>query len=59
MARPRIGEEKRASTGIALRVTQEMKDDVDRLAAARKVGIADVVREAIKDYLVRQAGKRA
>ena len=32
MARPRIGEEKRASTGIALRVTQEMKDDVDRYA---------------------------
>jgi len=59
MARPRIGDEKRASAGIALRVTQEMKDDVDRLAEAKKVGIADVVREAILDYLVRHRMKRS
>lgn len=53
MARPKRGEEKGLTAGIALRVTPEMRDEIRAMAAAEGKPISDLVAKAIEDMLKR------
>ena len=59
MSRPRLGEEKGASEGLALRVTPEMRKRILEVATSQGVGMAQVIRDAIEDYVARDERKKS
>jgi predicted transcriptional regulator len=51
MARPRSGQEKHATKGVAFRIPQWMRAGIDRLANERKVSLSEIATEALAAYL--------
>jgi predicted transcriptional regulator len=57
MARPKSGQEKHASKGVAFRIPEWMRAGLDRLAAERNVTLSDIATEALSAYLKRHGIK--
>lgn len=59
MARPRKGTEKERPNRVAFRVTDEVREGLDKLSAARGTPLSDIAHEAFEEYLAkRQRSKR-
>jgi predicted DNA-binding protein len=53
MARPKKGSEKTRPNRVAFRVTDEVRDGLDALSAARGLPLSDVAHEAFEEFLAR------
>lgn len=58
MARPKRGEEKKADKMIGLRVSTELRADLDAVAKREKATITDVIRDLLVEALQARKGKR-
>ena len=54
MARPKKGEEKHAAATLGVRVWADLRDGLDRLAAAHGRTLTDEVRHALEGYVRRE-----
>ena len=59
MARPRRGEEKGATAGVAARIKPELKARLDAVATKNKRALTDEIVEAITTHVARQEKKQA
>lgn len=59
MARPRKGEEIGAGTHIGVRVTSEMREALEAMAADNARSITDEVRAAIEAHVAREKRRQA
>jgi predicted DNA-binding protein len=54
MARPRKGEEKRATAAVGARISEELRAGLDRVAKMNRRPLADEVRVAIEKHVARE-----
>ena len=59
MARPRKGEEKRASKTLGVRMPEELREDLEAAARASGRTLTDEVLRALEGYVKRQKRSRA
>jgi predicted DNA binding CopG/RHH family protein len=58
MARPRKNEEKLATAGLAIRVTEDFRNRVRDQAAKKGIAITDYIVSAIEAQMATETGKR-
>lgn len=57
MARPKKGEEINATAGVAVRITPDLRADLDRLAERNGRTITQELRSALEEYVDRHLPK--
>lgn len=57
MARPRKGEEKHATAAIGVRISDELRQGIEALAAKHERSLTDEIRHALESYVSRELRK--